>query len=151
MKPQVRQIQDKDFSQFQSILLEFLQYAENEIPAPEEITKLFSQALDEDSNYFVFCLELEKQIGGLISVTFGESSYRTAPFAWCDDFFIKKEFRRKGYGRLLIAAATRVAQEKSCSNILVGVGNQEIETMKFYEKVGFKDLECKLYSLPLAD
>ncbi|OFZ77029.1 MAG: hypothetical protein A2451_11960 [Bdellovibrionales bacterium RIFOXYC2_FULL_39_8] len=85
----------------------------------------------------------------MISLTFGESSYKVAPFAYADDFYVMKGKRGTGIGRALIERAKKEAIDHHCSNILVGVGNGESDSIEFYKKNKFFDMECKLMSLPL--
>lgn len=71
------------------------------------------------------------------------------PFSWVDDLFVLSEVRGFSIGSNLIAAAKTYALKNDCSNLMVGVGNDEVASEKFYLKNDFFDMKCKLMSLPL--
>lgn len=146
---QMRELEESDKEQFHDIIREFFEYANNEQLSSNLIDKLFQKALNKETNYHIYCAVDNKQVLGIISVTYGESSYKVCPFAWCDDLFVKKEARRKGIGRLLIQKISEVAKDAGCSNILIGVGKDEQNAIAFYENNGFHDMNCRLYSRKL--
>ena len=88
---------------------------------------------------------------GILSLTIGRSSYKLSPFAWCDDIYVKESHRRMGIGRQLIEKAEEIARHSNCSNLLLGVGEDEKDAISFYETVGFKDMHCRLMTLPFDD
>ncbi len=143
---QIRELEESDKEQFHDIIREFFEYANNEQLSSSLIDKLFQKALAKETNYHIYCAADNNQLLGIISITYGESSYKVSPFAWCDDLFIKKEARRKGIGKLLIQKICEVAKKAGCSNILIGVGKDEQSAISFYETNGFRDMNCRLYS-----
>lgn len=146
---EIRILEETDFLEFKITLLKFFQYAGNEQPTENDLRLLFDKALDKDTNYYIIGAFDGKKMVGMISMTFGESSYKTSPFCWCDDFFVWHEFRNKGIGRLLINAVQAESMRRNCSNILVGVGENEINAEMFYQKNGFINMNCRLWTLPI--
>ena len=146
---EIRELQKNDIEEFQKIIKEFYNYAGDTIPQEEEIQILFNNAINEESNLIFIGAFDNNSIMGILSLTFGESSYKVAPFAWCDDFYVDKTHRNKGIGKSLLQKAKEIAKNKKCSNILAGVGKDEIETQKFYNATGFLDMQCKLMTLPI--
>lgn len=149
MKMEIRFLKETDFPEFKTMLFEFYQYAGNEQPKENDLQKLFVKALDENSNYYVIGAFEGRQMTGMLSMTFGESSYKTSAFCWCDDLFVRRDFRNKGIGRLLIQAAQAQSARRNCSNILVGVGENESEAENFYQSNGFQNMHCRLWTLPI--
>ncbi len=146
----VRTLTSSDFAAFAALQASFCAYA-GEAPQPEdEARRLFDAALDPDKNLHFIVAEKDGTLVGMLSLTIGQSSYKISPFAWCDDFFVSEEYRRLGVGRALMAQAQLVATNSGCSNILVGVGNQERQSLAFYARRGFVDMQCRLLTLPLA-
>ena len=147
---EIRELQPGDFPQFSQIMKKFYHHAGNSIPKEDGMKILFDKALDRESN-LVFIAALDNQeLVGILSLTFGESSYKVSSFAWGDDLYVNENYRNKGVGKKLIQKAKEIAESRNCSNILVGVGQDEIEVQKFCQSLGFMDLKCKLLSLPIA-
>lgn len=138
-----------EFEGFLSLLKGFYSYSGDGAATAEMVRPLFEKATDPKSNFYVFVASNEDKLIGMVSLTIGESSYKVASFGWADDFFVEEAFRSQGVGRKLMLTAAEFAKNLGCSNILVGVGQNETETLKFYEKNGFKDMHCKLMTLPL--
>ena len=150
-KIETRQLGQSDFDDFRSLMMAFYAYANEPHAGLESIKSLFQKATDQSSNlHFLIAVHEEKMVG-IISLTIGESSYKNSPFAFADDFFVVPEKRGTGIGKALIDHAMRIATDKKCSNILVGVGNDETDTLRFYTRAGFKDMKCKLLTLPLSN
>ena len=146
----IREIKPQDINEFSRIMRKFYKYAGNEQTSENELKKLFEKALNKIQNYTIIGAFQDKKMIGLISMTFAESSYKISPFCWCDDFFIEDRFRGKSIGKKLIEEVRKMAIKKNCSNILVGVGEDEENAKKFYKKIGFLDMKCKLLTLPLS-
>lgn len=146
---EIRSLEESDFPEFKIILAEFFQYAGNEQPEEDELLKLFNKAVNENSNYYIIGAFEGKKMAGMVSMTFGESSYKTSSFCWCDDLFVRQEFRNKGIGRLLIKEVQLQSASRDCSNILIGVGENDVNAETFYNKTGFMNMHCKLWTLPI--
>jgi GNAT superfamily N-acetyltransferase len=145
----VRQLTDQDFEAFRELVTAFLAYAKNDPLDFEEVQSLFGKAIGVESNFIVFMASCEGRPVGLLSLTFGESSYKALPFAFADDLFVLESYRGTGIGRGLLSAAVEYARAQGCSNILAGVGMNEERSIRFFRSHGFLDLECRLLSLPL--
>lgn len=145
----IRRLHHDDFDEFLILMKSFYSYSGDGDATAPMIRPLFEKAMDSNSNFHVFVASLEDKLMGMISITVGESSYKVSSFAWADDFYVNESCRGKGIGRLLIGAAADFARNQGCSNVLVGVGNKEEESLRFYEKSGFNDMNCKLLTLPL--
>ncbi len=145
----VRRLQPDDFAGFGALITRFFEYAGNELPTADQVRALFDKALSADHNIDFVTAVADQELVGIISVTFGESSYQVAPFAWCDDFYVEPRSRNAGIGRRLLQAVAELAAKRGCSNILVAVGRDDHAAHKFYRARGFRDLRCDLLSLPL--
>ena len=145
----IRPLAAHDFEGFIALMKQFYEFANNPQPSVAEIRTLFDTALAGDRNFYVFVADAGRELAGLVSVTFAESSYKVAPFAWCDDLYVASAFRRCGLGQRLMEAAGDRARDAGCSCVLLGVGLNEDETLAFYRRLGFVDLNNKLFSLPL--
>ena len=111
--------------------------------------KLFAKALDPAVNLWFYGAFAEGRLVGLVSLTFAESSYKVAPFAWCDDLYVEADHRKQGVASSLMRKAQAVATARGCSNILLGAGEDEGGALRFYAALGFRDMKNRLLTLPL--
>lgn len=144
---EIRQIQQGDYIGFSQIMTKFYHYAGDPVESKSKMEYLFEKAINPDVNLIFIGAFDNNALVGLLSITFGESSYKVAPFVWCDDFYVDKDYRGQGIGKKLLDESLKIAKEKGCSNIMLGVGENETQTQKFYKKYGFIDLQCKIFSL----
>ena len=116
----------------------------------QDLQRLFAKAIDPAKNYFVFTAHESDAMVGMLSLTFGESSYQARPFAYGDDLFVDENQRGRGVAKRLVQEAATLARERGCSCIMLGVGEDEEGAQAFYKRNGFINLKNTLYSLPLA-
>lgn len=144
---EVRSPGPHEYVPFRRLFVAFYEHAGNEIPPEHDLRRLFEKALDPTVNYEVLAAFADGAMVGMVSLTFGESSYRVAPFAWCDDFYVDEDRRSQGVGRVLLAAAQEMASSRRCACVLVGVATRDERALAFYQREGFRDLGCSLLSL----
>ncbi len=146
----IRNLNQNDMDGFVDMMKKVYEYAGEKNVTSETLLTLFRQAADPDSNLTYIGAFCDQKVVGICSLTFAESSYRIAPFAWLDDMHVEENFRNRGIGLLLLEEAKRFSIAKRCSNILIGVGEIDNRAQKFYLKSGLKDMRCKLFTLPLG-
>ena len=142
----IRMLHVEDAAAFAESMKQFMAGAGDDPPTERELQTLFERALRPESNLVYIVAACDVGLVGMLSLTFGESSYKLAPFAWGDDFYVDERHRRAGIGRRLIERAVEIAAERGCSNVLVGVGRDESDAQAFYAATGFVDLRCNLLS-----
>ena len=94
----------------------------------------------------------KKRIGLLISNASSAMGFITGTFfknphhkiGYLDDIFVKKEFRRKGYGCRLIEEFKKWAKRKGANKLRLGVRINNKNAIKMYQKIGF---EIKYYEM----
>jgi len=147
--PTIRRLGPDDFDAFHALMTRFYQHANNELPDAGEIRTLFDQAVSPADNIEFLVAVVKDECVGLVSATFGLSSYKVSPFAWCDDLYVAENHRNTGVGSLLLQAVEDTARRRGCSNILLAAGEGEDDTLEFYATRGFNDMKCRLLTLPL--
>ena len=60
------------------------------------------------------------------------------PYALLEDVFIEERYRGKGYGKLLVQEAIKLAKELGCYKIIATSRFERENVHKFYEGLGFK-------------
>ncbi|OFZ54118.1 MAG: hypothetical protein A2428_08755 [Bdellovibrionales bacterium RIFOXYC1_FULL_54_43] len=146
----IRELNGNDFGGFLHLMQGFYQYAGEKDFDRTSIETLFRKLVDPASNFVCVAALTGTKMIGMCSLTFGESSYKAAPFAWADDLYVETAYRQQGIAGLLLQRVKQIACERNCSNILLGVGITEDHLQAFYKRNGFKEMPCKLFTLPLT-
>jgi len=71
---------------------------------------------------------------GICSISIIFSTYKCEPVGIFDDFFIKKEYRKKGYARKLVDFVFNDMKAKGINSVMVGCSEVDIG---MYKKLGF--------------
>jgi ribosomal protein S18 acetylase RimI-like enzyme len=144
---QTRPIEAQDFVAFDQLMRKSKFVGE---PSAAQMRGFFEDVIDERSNLVFLGAFIDQELVGVVSVTFGQSSYKLAPFGWCDDLYVDEPYRRRGVAQELIRHLRRLAEERGCSNVLLGVGEDETGVQQLYEALGFTDMKCRLMTWPLG-
>jgi ribosomal protein S18 acetylase RimI-like enzyme len=104
-------------------------------PTFKQIKKEFNDILTSRRRFLLFAIENNKIIGNLIG-TLLENVYEKS--GYLDDLFVKKEYRKKRYGKKLIAAFINLIKNKKVKKIRLGVRIINKKAIKFYNNLGFK-------------
>lgn len=66
-----------------------------------------------------------------------------------DSFFVKEEFRGKGYGTKLINKAINLAKKQKADSVELNVNRDNLAAINLYKKSGFKKTNKDYYRLIL--
>lgn len=87
-----------------------------------------------------FIVEKAHQVVGFVNLTFVQHALEKV--GYIEEFFVKKEYRKKGIGKELVKKAVEYLKESGASTIFVSVAVENVkEALIFYKKAGFE--ECK--------
>jgi ribosomal protein S18 acetylase RimI-like enzyme len=97
-----------------------------------QIKKEFSGFFTKD--YSLLIAEEGKEIIGYLACDFVTNSR----LLYIGDIFVKREFRKKGIGKILINGAKSIAKARKFKKIRLGVNLKNKSAILFYRKIGFK-------------
>jgi len=97
----------------------------------KEFEKILSQ---KGSNLLI--LEIGGGVAGYMIYTMQKNTQKS--FAYLDDIFIKKDFRKQGYGKKLVKHFMEIAKEKGIKKMGLGVRVENKNAIKLYRELGFK-------------
>lgn len=103
------------------------------------LEKLTRELQDKDS-YFYFAY-LDDELAGYLKLNVNEAqTEQVAPNALeIERIYLKADFKRQGLGRFLLEHALKVAKEKHCSTVWLGVWEKNFPALAFYKKLGFAE------------
>ena len=136
----IRKIKNIEFEEFYNLKLEGIKYF-REISGekiPIKKIKLKKQFLESINNKeaFLYFLEDNKKILGYLYFNIWKKS--NIPTSYINDLIIKKEFRRKGYGKKLTQWFISFSKKKGVKRIGLGTRIENKKALRLYKKLGFK-------------
>ena len=136
----IRKIKNTEFEEFYNLKLEGIKYF-REISGekiPIKKIKLKKQFLESINNKeaFLYFLEDNKKILGYTDFNIWKKS--NIPTSYINDLIIKKEFRRKGYGKKLTQWFISFSKKKGVKRIGLGTRIENKKALRLYKKLGFK-------------
>lgn len=137
MEIQFRRIRPDEL---QALLGLYAQLNPGDAPLPDEA------ALRQAWNDFladpkIICLagEVQGQLAASCTLVVIPNLTRGArPYGLIENVITRADYRQQGIGTRLLRHALKMAWEKNCYKVMLLTSRQEEETLRFYEKAGFK-------------
>ncbi|MCL6220479.1 GNAT family N-acetyltransferase [Zunongwangia pacifica] len=99
--------------------------------------QIFSENLKQQ-NILYFVAEVEDQVIGFVSCHIQSLLHHASKIAEIQEFFIAEDFRRKGYGKIILDHLISVIKALKIPQIELSTNIKRTNTHKFYENYGFK-------------
>jgi aminoglycoside 6'-N-acetyltransferase I len=102
------------------------------------------QMLSLPEKYCVFgCFNTEDEIIGFVEVSIRESMDRIIPerVGYIEGWYVKKQYRRKGFGKALFLVAEKWVQQKGCKEILSDTNLENQFSQKAHQALGYKEID----------
>jgi ribosomal protein S18 acetylase RimI-like enzyme len=139
-KMKIRKASKKDSKEYLDLrkenLNEYSKTIRKEIKISEKKIKQEFKEIFSDTKKNLIVLEKDKKlrgyfIGSLLINPWKEMGY-------LDDIFVQKNFRRNGFGTLLIKEFVKTLKSKKINTLRLGVNLKNKVALKMYNKIGFK-------------
>jgi len=101
----------------------------------EQIKKEFKKIINDKKRYLLIISEGKKMLGYL-TASFFSNNY--GKFAYIDDIFIIKKYRRRGLATELTKNFLNILRKKRIKSVRLGVNINNKKALKLYKKLGFK-------------
>ena len=115
-------------------------FSEKDMPVTAELIKhnIFGKKYCQ-----ALIAEIKGSPSGICTFFFSFSIVSGRPGIILEDFFILPQYRRKGVGRVLFQELAKIAMERDCYKIEWSCLSWNEGGLKFYEKLGAKQVEGK--------
>lgn len=108
----------------------------------KEDIRSYIQEILNSKDKKILVLADEKDIYGLINYKIKQIkdnfSLKDSKVLWIDELVIDKDYRRKGYGKILIDEIKKISKQLNCDRIELNCWAFNKEAFDFYEKMGMK-------------
>ncbi|TNJ60048.1 GNAT family N-acetyltransferase [Paenibacillus hemerocallicola] len=134
--PIVRYIQDHELAE----ILQLYKHLNKDDPDLdlEEIGDLWN-AIINDEMMKIIVVEFDRRIVASCVLTLIKNLTRSGrPYGLIENVVTHSDFRKKGYGRMVLNKAVEYARERNCYKLMLMTGSKREEIHKFYESCGFQ-------------
>ena len=116
----------------------------------DDIYAYMKNSFNKDKLPQTFIMYLDDKIIGMYQITYRDLFVRPNIYPWVANIYIDKEYRNKGYGKILISSIKNIVKENTTFNELFLYTTHK----NLYEKYGWECIEAidrnnKLYRLCL--
>ncbi|NLI16597.1 MAG: GNAT family N-acetyltransferase [candidate division Zixibacteria bacterium] len=143
--PTIRVALPEDVVAISKMWLKFMQYNamfDSSFEVKPKVTARFAREIQdrlEDSNYRIAVAEIDN---GLVGYCFSYVSrkpyfFRLGKFGFIGDLFVEETYRRRGIGRMLVNDAHAFFERRGIEQVELLVAAKNIDTIKFWEKLGY--------------
>jgi len=144
-EPSFRRAEESDLATLLQFIREY--YAFDGHAFNEERTPLALVALLRDPNLGRVWLILDDSVPvGYVVLCFGYSLEWLGRDAFIDEFFLREEFRNRGWGRKTLAFVEVAARSCNIRTLHLEVVRQNEAALKVYRKLGFREHESTFMS-----
>lgn len=152
-EPIVRVALPEDVVSISKLWQKFMDYNaqfDNSFRVKSKIVGRFARELQnriDDPNYRLAVVELDGELVGYCLSYISKKPYffKLGKFGFIGDLYVEEKNRRHGYGRLLVDDALEFFKRKRVEQIELLVANDNVNTVKFWEKMGYKTLLRWMY------
>jgi len=107
-----------------------------------------SEELKNDSSYFFFIKDKERNIGYLkLNMGPSQTELKDETALEIERIYVIKEYQGKKVGQELFEKAIQVAKEKKAQYIWLGVWEENHKAIQFYQKNGFEMFDKHVFKL----
>lgn len=143
--PVVRFIREDELAEL-LLLYKHLNHDDPDLEA-EEIRELWHAILN-DKMMKIIVVETDGKIAASCVVTVIRNLTRGArPYALIENVVTHSDFRRRGFGRMVLGKAVEVAKAHHCYKVMLLTSSKEESVHQFYENCGFSRGEKTGYIL----
>jgi len=135
----IRKVKKEDFEQYKLLrkegLEDYQKLAEEKLKISSKQIKEEFEGIFSNKKRIMFVIEENQEIKSYIIGSLLKNSYQCNTYV--DDIFVRKNARKKGFGKLLMNEFTKWSKSKKATKIRLGVRMNNRKAISLYKKIGF--------------
>ncbi len=108
------------------------------LPDAHTLNQIWSEILDDPKMSCLVADSEGKLIGSCTLAIIPNLTRGARPYGLIENVVTHSEYRQKGIGTRLLQHALQLAWEKNCYKVMLLTGSKREETLRFYERAGFR-------------
>jgi GNAT superfamily N-acetyltransferase len=146
----IRKALKKDSPEIIRLIKELAEFEKLEPPDKIATENLIKDIYSKDSPVKVLVAECDKQLIGYAFYFFTYSTFLAKKTLYLEDIYVSSNFRSKGIGKIFFNELLGTAKKNKCGRTEWHVLDWNTNAIKFYEKLGAKELkEWKYFRVTL--
>jgi len=119
-------------------LYTFLHETDNPLPPRNLLENIWSVIINNPSSNY-FAIELDDMLVSSCVLTIIQNLTRGCrPYGLIENVVTRAGYRKHGLGTMLLQETLQHAWSQGCYKVMLLTGHKDVETLRFYEGVGFK-------------
>ena len=135
----IRKVKKEDFDQYQVLrkegLEDYQKLADEKLKISSKQIKEEFEGIFSNKKRIMFVVEENQEIKAYIIGSLMKNSYQCSTYI--DDIFVKKDVRKKSFGKLLMNEFSKWSKSKKATKIRLGVRMKNKKAINLYKKIGF--------------
>ena len=149
-KIKIRKAKKSDSKDILRLITELAEFEKLNPPDKSANKRLKKDAFSNNPSFKILLADNGKESIGYAFYFFTYSSFMARKTLYLEDIFVSDRYRNKGIGKMLFEKLISIAKESDCARMEWVVLDWNINAIKFYDKLGAKELkEWKTYRLHL--
>lgn len=133
----VRQIQYDELDQLLS-LYKHLNQDDPELVYDNKLKALWDEIYHDPNMHYIVVEVNGKIVSSCVLVIIKNLTRNARSYGLIENVVTHFEYRRRGYGKLVLSKALEIAQKANCYKVMLMTGSRKEQTLKFYEEAGFR-------------
>ncbi len=145
MKTKIYRAKKSDSKDILRLINELADFEKLTPPDSKAKKRLIIDAFGKKPLFYVLLAKEGDKSVGYAFYFFTYSSFRAKKTLYLEDIFISENFRKFGIGKMLFDELIKIAKKNKCGRMEWCVLDWNINAIKFYDKLGAKQLKNWLY------
>ncbi len=140
MKIKVRKAKKNDSKKIITLIKELAKFEKLAPPDRDACRRIIRNAFSKNPKFSILLAETEKEIIGYAFYFFTFSTFEGRSTLYLEDIFILENYRGTGAGKKLFLELLKTAKKKNCARMEWVVLDWNVKAIRFYKKLGAKEL-----------
>lgn len=140
----------KDIEELVELLCTLFEQEEDFVPNLQKQRRALSLLLDSPSLGSILLARADGRIVAMVSLLFTISTAEGGAVCWLEDMVVRSEWRGRGVGSQLLAAAIADAKRRNLLRITLLTDRSNAQARRFYARHGFTESKMAPMRLHLA-